>query len=178
MKPSDLVKITGWRTLGGKLATRIVKDSDKGISQDGDGVKFPPYSKRNSNVGWRRIKTKKGFRSVFIDSYYNLKAAGKASPKAVAPSRQVSPPNLRLTGEMLNSIYATNPTKQSVDIVFRSGLKVLGNANPPKRLKKPRRNIYGLNNGNQEFVQDFVDDKIDKNIKIFSRKTIKFEINI
>ena len=156
MKPSDLVKVTGWKTLGGKLATRIVKDSDKGISQDGDGEKFKAYK----------------------PTYSALKAAGKASPKGVAPSRQVSPPNLRLTGEMLNSIYATNPTKQSVDIVFRSGLKVLGNANPPKRLKKPRRNIYGLNNGNQEFVQTFVDDKIDKNIKIFSRKTIKFEINI
>ena len=29
-----------WLILGGKLATRIVKDTDKGISQDKDGKKF------------------------------------------------------------------------------------------------------------------------------------------
>ena len=34
-----------WLILGGKLATRIVKDTDKGISQDKDGEKFKPYNK-------------------------------------------------------------------------------------------------------------------------------------
>ena len=29
-----------WLILGGKLATRIVKDTDKGISQDKDGKKY------------------------------------------------------------------------------------------------------------------------------------------
>ena len=45
MKAGDITKIKKgkWAELGGKLVTRIVEDADKGISQDGDGDKFPPY---------------------------------------------------------------------------------------------------------------------------------------
>ena len=40
MKLFNVVKTTSkdWKILGGKLATRIVKDADKGISQDGNGT--------------------------------------------------------------------------------------------------------------------------------------------
>ena len=72
-----------WLILGGKLATRIVKDTDKGISQDKDGKKFPPYTKE----------------------YAEKKSKGGG----VKTNRQVSPPNLRLTGVMLNSLNANVP---------------------------------------------------------------------
>ena len=39
MKLFNVVKtdVKDWKIIGGKLATRIVKDSDSGISQDGKG---------------------------------------------------------------------------------------------------------------------------------------------
>ena len=86
MKSKDLVKFkkSQWLKLGGKLATRIVEDADKGISQDGDGDKFPAYS----------------------TDYSLKKRIGKATPKGVSASKQTNPPNLRLTGTMLNSLKA------------------------------------------------------------------------
>ena len=179
-KPDKLVqqRSSAWLKLGGKLVTRIVEDSDSGISQDPSGKPFPPYSKRNADVGWRTIKTKKGVKRIFIDSYYNLKKAGKATPKGVSSSRQVSPPNLRASGEMLNSIKAQKATTDSVEIIYRSGLKVLGNANPPQQTNKPRRNIYGLNDKNWEFARDFIDDEIDQKILKFNLKKVFFDIKV
>ena len=178
MKIFNVVKTEkkDWKILGGKLATRIVKDADRGISQDGDGDKFPPYSTRNAGVGWRRIKTKKGVRTVFIDSYYNLKKSGKASPTGISDDRQVSPPNLRLTGKMLDSIKAQNATKVSVEILFADGEKVMGHAK--KRGNKPKRNIYGLNNDNQKFLEDYLSKKIENNILRFIAKDIEIDLNI
>ena len=150
------IKKGKWLELGGMLATRIVLDADNGISQDGAGKKFPPYS----------------------SNYSKLKASGKASKKGVSSDRQVSPPNLRLTSTMLNSIKAQRATKESVEINYRDGLKVLGNANPPKKLKKPRRNIYGLNDKNWEFAGDFIADEIDLNIFKFSRKSIIMNVKV
>ena len=157
-EPEKIIKgvRADWLKLGGKLATRIVTDSDKGISQDPTGKPFKKYSKE----------------------YAILKKAGKATPKGVSSSRQVSPPNLRASGEMLNSIKAQKATKDSVEINYRSGLKVLGNANPPKRLNKPRRNIYGLNDANWEFARDFIDAEIDGRILKFYRKKVFFNIEI
>jgi len=178
MKIFNIVKTDkkDWLILGGKLATRIVKDADKGISQDGDGDKFPPYSTRNAGVGWRRIKTKKGVRTVFIDSYFNLKKSGKVGKKGVSKDRQVSPPNLRLTGKMLDSIKAQKATKTSVEILFADGNKVMGHAK--KRGNKPRRNIYGLNNSNQQLVEDYLSKKIENNILRFVAKDIEIDLNI
>jgi len=145
-----------WLHLGGKLATAIVKDADSGISQDGKGEKFPKYKK----------------------SYSDLKKAGKASPTGISDSRQVSPPNLRLTGTMLDSIKAQNPTRESVEILFADGLKVMGNAKPPARFKKPRRNIYGLNEKNTQSIQDFIESKYNSKIKKFVAEIIEFDINV
>ena len=180
MKLFNVVKtdVKDWKIIGGKLATRIVKDSDRGVSQDRKGDKFPPYSNRNADIGWRTIKTKKGIKRIFIDSYHNLKKSGKAAPKGVSASRQTSPPNLRLTGKMLDSIKAQNPTKTSVEILYADGLKVMGNAKPPARLKKPRRNIYGLNETNQQFLEDYLSKKIENNILRYVAKDIKINLNI
>ena len=150
MKKSD------WLALGGKLATRIVKDAEKGISQDGKGKPFPPYKK----------------------SYAIKKATGKATLKGISADRQISPPNLRLTGTMLDSIKAKNPTTESVEILFADGEKVMGNAKPPARLKKKRRNIYGLNEPNTAFIQEFIESKYNSKIKRFVEKALEIDIKI
>jgi len=151
------MSVKDWAHLGGKLATAIVDDSDNGISQDGKGTSrdFESYS-------WK---------------YAKAKAKG-AGPEGVSVSRQVSPPNLRLTGTMLDSIKAQNPTRESVEILFADGLKVMGNAKPPSRLKKPRRNIYGLNEKNTQSIQDFIESKYNSKIKKFVAEIIEFDISV
>jgi len=155
-RPDKLVqqRRSDWLRLGGKLATTIKQDAEKGISQDPDGKPFPPYK----------------------ESYAIKKAAGKASP--VGADRQISPPNLRLTGTMLGSISPQKATKDSVEIIYRDGLKVLGNANPPARLKKGKRNIFGLNDKNWGHARDFIDDEIDQKILKFNRKKVFFDIKV
>ena len=157
-RPDKLIqqRSSDWLRLGGKLVTRIIRDSDDGISQDPDGKPFKKYSK----------------------DYRILKKEGKATPKGVSSSRQVSPPNLRASGEMLNSIKTQRATRDSVEINYRSGLKVLGNANPPGKTNKPRRNIYGLNDKNWEFARDFIDKEVDRKILKFNRKKVFFDIKV
>lgn len=158
MKAKDITKFkrSQWLELGGSLARRIVEDADKGISQDGAG---------NS----RDFK-------AYSFAYAKKKATGKAGPKGVGVDRQTSPPNLRLTSEMLNSIKAQKATTDSVEINYRSGLKVLGHSK--KRGNKPKRNIYGLNDKNQKHVKDFIENVIDDRIIKFNKKKIKFDIKI
>ena len=152
MKKSD------WLILGGKVATAIVKDADKGISQDGKGQS-------------------RDFESYDL-KYAKAKITGKAGAKGVSVSRQISPPNLRLTGKMLDSIKAQNATTDSVEILFADGLKVMGNAKPPARLKKPRRNIYGLNEKNTQSIQDFIESKYNSKIKRFVADILEIDLNI
>ncbi|QDP53922.1 MAG: hypothetical protein Unbinned202contig1002_51 [Prokaryotic dsDNA virus sp.] len=154
MKARDIPKFRKWALLGGKLVTRIVKDAGKGISQDPDGKPFPAYK----------------------ESYANLKKIGKAGAKGTGKSRQINPPDLRLTGEMLNSIKAQKPTNDSVEINYRSGLKVLGHSK--KRGNKAKRNIIGLNDKNWEFAKDFIADEIDDRIIKFYKKKVKIDLEI
>ena len=156
MKIFNIVETTkkDWKIVGGKLATRIVKDADKGISQDENGKKFPKYTK----------------------NYSMLKSSGKVGLKGVSKDRQVSPPNLRLTGKMLDSIKAQNATDTSVEILFADGEKVMGHSK--KRGNKPKRNIYGLNNDNQKFLEDYLSKKMQNNILRFVAKDIEIELNI
>jgi len=156
MKIFNVVKTDkkDWKILGGKLATRIVKDADKGISQDKNGEPFKAYS----------------------ENYSLKKGMGKVGKKGLSKDRQVSPPNLRLTGKMLDSIKAQNATKVSVEILFADGEKVMGHAK--KRGNKPKRNIYGLNDGNQKFLEDYLSKKIENNILRFIAKDIEIDLNI
>ena len=151
MKTKDVMPfdVQGWLILGGKLVTRILQDTDKGISQDGAGTKFPKYS----------------------DDYEAKKKAGKAGPKGVSNNRQTSPPNLKLTGVMLNSLKAQKPTSSSVELNYRDGLKFEGNA-------KRKRNVYGLNDNNFEFVKEFFRDELDNRIIKFSRKDIVVDLKV
>ncbi len=154
MKAQDMLNIPRsiWARVGGRAATKIVKDADKGIG-----------TRESSN---KRYK----FNTVPYSTKYAIrKAAGKAAPKGVSTSKQVSPPNLRLTGQMLNSISAQKPTNVGVDIVFRDGLKVKGNADMG-------RNIFGINQQNEKEIVKNLSDYIGKNVKKYARKPINIVI--
>lgn len=160
MKLFNVVKTDkkDWKILGGKLATRIVTDADKGISQDGSGKSrdFESYDFK----------------------YAKAKATGTITLpkelKSVSTDRQVSPPNLRLTGTMLDSIKAQRPTNVSVEILYADGLKVQGHMK--KRGKRPKRNIYGLNEKNQQFVEDYLAKKMEDNILKYVAKDIEIKL--
>ena len=147
MKARNIVKLPKWKweEVGGKVATRIVKDADKGIGAD--GKKFDAYS----------------------TEYSIKKSQGKAAPKGVSASRQTSPPNLRLTGTMLNSISAQNATRTGVEIIMRDGLKIEGNA-------KRGRNIHGVNQSNKiKFYKD-ISDHLGKNLDKYARIPIEISV--
>jgi len=139
------IPVSLWKKIGGQTATRIVKNADKGI--DKDGGKFPRYTA----------------------DYARKKAAGKASPRGVSGDRQTSPPNLRLTSVMLNSISAQNATKNGVEIIFRDGLKVEGNA-------KRGRDIYGLSSDNVEEIDKTLKGHISKNVNKYARESVEIKI--
>ena len=145
-----------WLILGGKLATRIVKDTDKGISQDKDGKKFKPYNKE----------------------YAIKKKQRKVLSKGPAVSNQINPVNLRLTGAMLASIKARNATNDSVEIFYGDGEKINGHRNPPKRFNKPKRNIVGLNDKNQRFVKKYIEDIIGEKIQDFEATVEEINLGI
>ena len=77
---------------------------------------------------------------------------------------------------MLNSLKVQKATTSSVEINYRSGLKVIGHSK--KRGNKPKRNIYGLNQKNEQFVKDFIDKEIDDRIIKFHKKKIIFDIKV
>ena len=79
---------------------------------------------------------------------------------------------------MLSSISPKKATKESVEIHYREGEIVQGNANPPARLKKKKRNIYGLNDKNWSFARDYIDSIIDEKITKFNRKKVILEVKI
>ena len=151
MKAHDILNLprSVWKRVGGKAATKIVKDSDKGYGTDDAGKRYK-------------------FKS-YTAEYASKKAAGKAGPKGVGTSKQTSPPNLRLTGTMLGSISAQKATNVGVDIVFREGLKVKGNADRG-------RNIFGVNDQNEDEIVKNLSDFIGKNVKKYARKPINITV--
>jgi hypothetical protein len=156
MRAQDMIKFPAslWAKIGGRIATKIVTDSDAGfgISTSGKSVlgkkkKHKPYSAK----------------------YKILKAAGKAGPKNVSTDRQVSPPNLRLTNVMLGSIKAQKPTQTGVDVVFRDGMKVEYNA-------RMGRDIYGISKDNEKRITNELSDFIGKQIGKYARDSINITI--
>lgn len=147
MRASEIIDIpvNVWKHIGGRAATRIVQGADEG--KDKKGKKFKAYTK----------------------SYAERKKTGKAGPKGVATSHQTSPPNLRLTGEMLGSISPGKATKSGVEIVFRQGAKVEGNA-------KRGRDIYGISPSNANEIEKTLSEHIGKNIKRYASKSIEIKI--
>ena len=152
MKGQDILNLprSVWAKIGGKTATKIVNDSDKG------------YGTREGTN--KRYKFK-----AYTTQYASRKSAGKAGPKGVGTSKQTSPPNLRLTGTMLGSISAQKPTNIGVDIVFRDGLKVKGNADNG-------RNIFGLNSENEDQILKNLSDVVGKNVNKYAKKPINITI--
>jgi hypothetical protein len=151
MKAQDMLNIPRsiWARIGGRAVTKIKQDADKGFG---------------TNERGKRYKFKN-----YTESYKIKKAAGKAAPKGVSTSKQISPPNLFLTGTMLGSISAQKPTNVGVDIVFREGLKVKGNADMG-------RNIFGINQQNEKEIVKNLSDYIGKNVKKYARKPINIVI--
>ena len=130
-----------WEKIGGRTATRIVKAAKSGIGADGEK-----------------------FKKQYTTQYAIRKKAGKASPKGVSQaSRRISYPDLTLTGAMLNSIKSRKATKTGVEIEFRDGLKVQGNA-------KNKRDIYGVSPKNEDLIMKdlgvYLGKQIDKYAKI------------
>ena len=152
MKAQDILNLprSVWAKIGGEAATKIVKDSDKG------------YGTREGTN--KRYKFK-----AYTTQYASRKSAGKAGPKGVGTGKQTSPPNLRLTGTMLGSISAQKPTNIGVDIVFRDGLKVKGNADNG-------RNIFGLNSENEDQILKNLSDVVGKNVNKYAKKPINITI--
>jgi len=146
MRAQDIIKFPKnlWAKVGGKAATKVVKDADKGKGY------------------------KKDFKA-YTSEYAKQKAAGKAGPKGVSTSRQVSPPNLRLTGTMLNSISAQKPTEIGVDIVYRDGLKVEYNA-------KMKRDIYGISKENEKRITDELSNFIGKQVGKYAKESVNITI--
>ena len=70
---------------------------------------------------------------------------------------------------MLGSISAQKPTNVGVDIVFRDGLKVKGNADNG-------RNIFGINDQNQKEIIKNISDYVGKNVKKYASKQINITI--
>ena len=172
MKAHDILNLprSVWKRVGGKAATKIVKDSDKGYGTDANGrrYKFPEY--KTHSPFWFTKTLKKGTKKrIFAEDYPTRKAAGRAGPKGVSTSKQTSPPNLRLTGTMLGSISAQKATNVGVDIVFREGLKVKGNADRG-------RNIFGINDQNENEIVKNLSDFIGKNVKKYARKPINITV--
>lgn len=152
MKAQDILNLprSVWAKIGGKAATKIVNDSDKG------------YGTREGTN--KRYKFK-----AYTTQYASRKSAGKAGPKGVGTGKQTSPPNLRLTGTMLGSISAQKPTNIGVDIVFRDGLKVKGNADN-------ERNIFGLNSENEDQILKNLSNVVGKNVNKYAKKPINITI--
>ena len=151
MKAQDILTVprSVWARIGGRAVTKIKQDADKGFgtNERGKRYKFKGYTK----------------------SYKIKKAAGKAALKGVSTPKQISPPNLFLTGTMLGSISAQKPTNVGVDIVFGDGLKVKGNADMG-------RNIYGINVQNAKEIGKNLSDHIGKNVKKYASKSINIVI--
>ena len=167
MKAQNIIKFPKslWAKVGGKAATKVVKDSDKGKGYKKD---FKAYKTHTPFWFTKKLSGGKTVR-VFAEDYPTRKAAGRAAPKGVSASRQVSPPNLRLTSTMLNSISAQKPTETGVDIVYRDGLKVGYNA-------KMGRDIYGISKDNEKRITDELSDYIGKQIGKYARDSINITI--
>lgn len=174
MKPEDITKLkkSKWLELGGKLVTRILKDADKGISQDSNGKDFPKYK---ASYAVKKAKEFKNYQvSYKTRSGKAVNFIAKKRPKAlrgVSLNKQVNPPNLLLTGVMRNSLKTQKATNSSVELNYRDGVKFEGNA-------KRGRNMYGLNDNNFEFVKKFISDEIDERIVKFSKKDIVIDLKI
>ena len=151
MKAEDILQLprSVWKKVGGKAVTKIKQDSQKGFGTNESGKRYK-------------------FKS-YTAEYASKKAAGKAAPIGVSTSKQISPPNLFLTGTMLGSISAQEATNVGVDIVFREGLKVKGNADRG-------RNIFGGNDQNENEIVKNLSDFIGKNVKKYARKPINITV--
>ena len=70
---------------------------------------------------------------------------------------------------MLNSIKADKATNVGVDIIYRDGLKVKGNADKG-------RNIFGVNDVNEKKIVKELSDYINRNQQKYASKKVSIKI--
>ena len=164
MRAKDIAKFPKslWEKIGGRTATRIVEDADDGIGAD--GKRFPEYTPEYSAAKMKGFKdTQVSFTTRSGQDVNFIAHNPPKSLRGIGLNRKVSPPNLRLTGVMLNSIKSRKATKTGVEIEFRDGLKVQGNA-------KNKRNIYGVSPKNEDLIMKdlgvYLGKQVDKYAKI------------
>lgn len=164
MRAKDIPKIPKslWEKIGGRTATRIVQDADDGIGAD--GKRFPEYTSEYAAAKMKGFKDTQVSFTTRSGQHVNFIAHNPPkSLRGIGLNRKVSPPNLRLTSLMLNSIKSRRATQTGVEIEFRDGLKVLGNA-------KNKRNIYGVSPKNEDLIMKdlsvYLGKQIDKYAKI------------
>jgi len=151
-----------WEKIGGKTATRIIKDAGKGIGADGKS--FPKYSAKYAAAKMKGFKDTQVSFTTRSGKHVNFIAHNPPeSLRGIPLNKQINPPNLKLTGVMLNSIKSRKATKTGVEIEFRDGLKVQGNA-------KNKRDIYGVSPKNEDLIMKdlgvYLGKQIDKYAKI------------
>jgi len=134
-----------WKKIGIGLIGRIRKDCQKGYSQDGNKPHFEEYSEK-----------------------YAQKKRGGYAIKKRAISTQTNPPNLKLTGKMLKTMWVKRPTRSGFILQYKEGQKVLYNRD------KDGRDIFDLNIANWKFLTDEVMKVFHKNAKML--KSIKIKI--
>jgi len=151
-----------WEKIGGRTATRIVKDAGNGIGAD--GKRFQKYTSKYAAAKMKGFKDTQVSFTTRSGQHVNFIAHNPPeSLRGVSLNRKISPPNLRLTGVMLNSIKSRKATKTGVEIEFRDGLKVQGNA-------KNKRDIYGVSPKNEDLIMKdlgvYLGKQVDKYAKI------------
>ena len=150
------VKKRVWLRIGGNLVRLIIRDAERGKSQDKKSKSFPSYT----------------------NAYARFKGVGKFGPNSKhfgeSKDTQVSPPNLRLTGSRFKS-FATDKSASNENravLTFREGDKVIFNANRGRYT----RNVHGVNDKNLDIAADMLSDAHGKNIDKWAEKDINIII--
>lgn len=170
-KASDIPKTKEslWSKIIGQSITRIILDAGKGIGQN--NRKFPPYT---ASYAAKKAKGFKNTQVSFTAQGKGVNFTAKRRPKnlrGLALNKRVSPPNLKLTGQMLGGINKGKVTKDGGEIVYLFGTRVQGNID-----NKRSRDIFGLNNKNLQKVADSLGLQFEKNINKYVKEDIVYKI--
>ena len=140
-KAANIPKVTPrmMKLIGESSLTSIKRDAEIGVGQD--NRKFPRYKAKYADA---KSKGFKNYQVSFTAKGKAVNFTAKRRPKklrGISLNRQVSPPNLVLTGAMQRTMRVGKATEKSVTIIYPYGTRVSGNADRG-------RDIYGLNEKN------------------------------
>ena len=130
-----------WRKAGALVHDLVIARTGKGI--DYNGKKFPEYSDEYAELKRGGFQTKKG------DRYKQY--------KGVALSRQVSPPDFRLTGKTMRSLRILAQTQYGVAVGWQGREANIVSANDTR---KKARKVGGLSPDDMKFLINELDNTI------------------